>query len=151
MSPLCAGSGQSASICYVAGEGSKPAVNPRFPRRELLRRAWPSPRPRPVAPSTCGAAARIKSPERNQDAEDDRLRPRRAARDMDIDRQNLVDAAGARVSLPDDAPEVAQAHAAITTRGSGMGLNAAAHEENPEQEIRANLNSLGVAQQGGRS
>src|ERR1017187_6957349 len=54
--------------------------------------------------SLAGQAAGVEAPERDQDAEDDRLRPRWAARDIDIDRQNLVDAAGAGVSLGGDAP-----------------------------------------------
>jgi len=127
MSPPRAESGQSASICYVAGEGSKPALNPRFPRRELRRRAWPSTGARPVTPSTCGGAAGIEAPERDQDAEDDRLRPRRAAGNIDVDRQNLVDAAGARVTFPDDATGGgAGAHGDHDAR-VGNSLDGAAH------------------------
>src|SRR5450759_4912177 len=56
--------------------------------------------PLPLARQAAGTEA----PNRDQNAEDDGLRARRAAGDIDVDRQDLVDAAGAGVSLPDDAP-----------------------------------------------
>src|SRR5258708_13037517 len=49
-------------------------------------------------------AAGMEAPDRDQDAEEDGLRARRATGDVDVDREDPVDAAGAGVSLPDDAP-----------------------------------------------
>src|SRR5450759_1570634 len=46
----------------------------------------------------------IEAPDGDQDAEDDGLRARRAAGNVDVDGENPVDATGARVTLPDDAP-----------------------------------------------
>src|ERR1019366_10031426 len=40
---------------------------------------------------------------RNQNPEDDRLRPWRTPRNVDIDREDPVHSPGARVTLPDDA------------------------------------------------
>src|SRR5450759_1701170 len=53
--------------------------------------------------SSADQASRIEAPDRDQDAEDDGLRARRAARNVDVDGENPVDAPGARVTLPDDA------------------------------------------------
>src|SRR5450756_1116133 len=60
------------------------------------------------APTNAGTsladqASGIEAPDRNQYAEDDGLRARRAAGNVDVDGENPVDAPGARVTLPDDA------------------------------------------------
>src|SRR5674476_1356528 len=48
--------------------------------------------------------ARIESPDRHENAEDDGLRARWAAGNVDVHGEDPVDAPGARVTLPDDAP-----------------------------------------------
>lgn len=49
-------------------------------------------------------ASGIEASDRDQHAEDDRLRARRAARDGDVDREDSIDAAGAGISFADDTP-----------------------------------------------
>src|SRR6266852_1800110 len=62
-------------------------------------------RKRGAAPSPLAwQVAGMEAPDRDQNAEEDGLRARRATGDVDVDRENPVDAAGAGVSLPDDAP-----------------------------------------------
>lgn len=49
-------------------------------------------------------AADVEAPDRDQDAEDDGLRARRTAGNVDIDRKDPVDAAGAGIPFSDDPP-----------------------------------------------
>src|SRR5450759_4731455 len=89
-------------------------------------------------------AAGTKAPNRDQDAEDDGLRARRAAGDVDVDRQDPVDAAGAGVSLPDDAPgRGAGSHGDHDARiGDGLkravdgGLQVARHRASDHDPVR---------------
>ncbi len=88
----------------------------RSAARPLGRRASPAARagswrgrPRPSAEDgsalpLAGGPAGVEAADRDQDAEDDGLRARWAAGDVGVDRENAVDAAGAGVSLADDAP-----------------------------------------------
>src|ERR1035437_10468167 len=70
---------------------------------------------------------RSETPERDLDAENDCLRPRRAARDIDIDRQNLVDAASAGVALAGDAAGSGAGTDGDHDTRLGDGLDRAAH------------------------
>ena len=71
--------------------------------------------------------AGIQPADRDQDPEDDRLRARRTAGDVDIDRENPVDAAGARVSLADDAPGGRAGSHGDDDARLGYGIDGAKH------------------------
>src|SRR5450759_5773314 len=72
-------------------------------------------------------ATSIEAPERDQDAEDDGLRARRAAGNVDVDRKDAVDSPGARVTLPDDAPRGRTGSHGDHDARFGDGLDRAMH------------------------
>jgi hypothetical protein len=67
----------------------------------------------------------IEAPDRDQDAENNGLRARRATGDVDINREYLIDTAKAGVSLPEDAPGGAGTYGDHDAR-VGNGLDRAA-------------------------
>src|SRR6516162_2658159 len=101
----------------AADASSRPSPNTQPSSTYEKRGAVPSP--------LVWQVAGIEAPDRDKEAEDDGLRARRAAGDVDVDRQDPVDAAGARVSLPNDPPGRGAGSHGDHNAGVGDGLKRA--------------------------